>query len=116
MSYLTPRLPLLLAALVLAAPALAQTDPAIQAIRDRGVGANNAAERMIDTDAAEDASAEAGEQRVRDERDVPVAADPLPEGEIEVGEVQSDVPLEAGEEPDAAADAEEGVDDDLPEL
>lgn len=105
----------LIAALALAAPALAQTDPAIQAIRDRGVGANNAAERMIDADAAADAEAQSGEQRVRDERDTPAPAAPLPEGEIEVGTVETS-PLDPDEEPDPAADAEDAAADDLPEL
>lgn len=112
MSSLSLRLPVLLAALALGAPALAQTDPAIQAIRDRGVGANNAAEQMMNADAAEDARAERGEEKARE---TPRPAEPLPTGDIEVGDVQT-APLEDGEEADPAADAEDGVDSDLPEL
>ena len=110
----TLRLPVLLGALVLAAPAFAQTDPAIQRIRGNvGVSNNNAAEQMMNSDAAEDARADRGEER---ERETPTAAAPLPEGDVGVGDVQSTVPLEEGEEADPAADAEEGVDSDLPEL
>jgi hypothetical protein len=116
MSFRIHPAPVVVLALAIAAPAFAQTDPAIQRIRDRGVSANNAAEQMVDADAAQDRSAEAGEQRVRDERDAPEAAAPLPEGEIEVGDVETGAALEPGEEPDPAADAEESFDDDLPEL
>ena len=114
MSTFTPRLPVLLVALALAAPALAQTDPAIQRIRENsGVSSNRAAEQMMEADATEDARAERGEVR---ERETPTAAEPLPAGDVGVGEVQSTVPLEEGEEADPAADAEEGVESDLPEL
>ena len=109
----TLRLPVLMAALVLAAPAFAQTDPAIQRIRGNvGVSNNNAAEQMMESDAQEDARAERGEER---ERETPTAAAPLPTGEVGVGEVQT-TPLEEGEEADPAADAEEGAESDLPEL
>lgn len=112
----TPRLRLtaLLVAVALAPAALAQTDPAIQRIRENsGVSSNRAAEQMMEADATEDARAERGEER---ERETPTAAAPLPAGEVGVGDVQSTVPLEEGEEADPAADAEEGVESDLPEL
>jgi len=104
--------PLLLLALA-SATAHAQTDPAIQSIRNQGVSANNAAERMIAADAADDASAERGEQK---QRETPTPAEPLPAGDIEVGTVESTAPLDPDEEADPAADAEDAVDDDLPEL
>ena len=108
------RLPVLLVALAVAVPAFAQTDPAIQRIRENsGVSSNRAAEQMMENDAREDARADRGEQR---ERETPTAAAPLPAGEVGVGDVQSTVPLEEGEEADPAADAEEAVDSDLPEL
>lgn len=113
MSKLSLRLPVLLVAVTLSMSAFAQTDPAIQRIRGNvGVSNNNAAEQMMDSDAQEDARAERGEER---ERETPTAAAPLPTGEVGVGEVQT-APLEEGEEADPAADAEEGVESDLPEL
>ena len=100
---------LALSALLLAPAVQAQTDPAIQGIRDHtGVSENRAAERLIRDDAQADAAAERGELPPEE---TPVAAEPQPEGEIVVGTVR-DVPLEDGEEPDPAADAEDATRDD----
>jgi hypothetical protein len=109
MSSLSLRIPVLLLALGVALPAIAQTDPAIARIRaNTGVSQNQAAEQMIASDEAEEARADRGEEQ---ERETPTPADPLPTGEIEVGDVQSAEPLEAGEEPDPAADAADAAEE-----
>lgn len=90
---------LLLALITLAPMAAAQND---SPLRDRGVGENRAAERLMRADAAADAAARRGETP---EPEAPVVAEPLPAGSIDVGTVQTE-PLEEGEEPDPEGDAE----------
>lgn len=101
-----PLRPLLLLATLVASVAAAQTDPAIQRIRDNaGVSENRAAERLVRDDAAADAAVERGELPPEE---APTPADPVPRGEIDVGTA---TPLEDGEEPDPAADAADATDD-----
>ena len=100
---------LVLSALLFAPALQAQTDPAIQRIREHtGVSENRAAERLVQEDAEAEAAVERGEQPPEE---APVTPEPLPRGDIVVGTV-SDAPLEEGEEPDPAADAEDASRDD----
>lgn len=94
----------LLLALAAAAPLAAQNE---SPIRERGVSADNSAQRLMNADAAEDQRVKNDEER---ERETPVAAAPLPTGDIEVGSVQTETPLEATEEADPQGDAEDGAD------
>jgi hypothetical protein len=100
----------LFALLVAAGPLQAQTDPAIRAIREStGVSENRAAERLVEQDGQADAAAERGETPPPE---TPVAIEPVPTGEVDVGTVDASSDLEPGEAPDPQGDAEdESLDD-----